>query len=323
MNTTSDSKYARQAEMLANRVKKQYRHFRKKFARQHIEVFRLYDGEIPEIRAAVDWYAGHLVVAEYTRRDSNPHWLPMMGTAVGQALKVAPENIHLKERQAGYQDGKRYQRFDTTNRTIVMHERDLKFYINLWDYVDTGLFSDHRNTRMRVRETVQGKDFLNLFCYTGAFSCYGAKGGARTTTSVDRSQSAIEWARENMTLNGIAMEHHHLIQADTFDFLKQAADAGQRFDMCVVDPPSFFTRRREGDHFDIDRDHPDLLKGVIRVIRPGGLVYFSTNHQDFTPRMDDLPGLESHGEITASTIPEDYQRKHKQIHRCWKLLVKE
>ena len=147
--------------MLANRVKKQYKHLKKKFARQNIEVFRLYDGDIPEIRAAVDWYAGHLVVAEYTRRDSNPQWLPMMGNAVAQALNVTPENLHLKERQAGHQDGKRYQRFDTTNRKIVMQERDLKFYINLWDYVDTGLFSDHRNTRMMVRDLVEGKDLLN------------------------------------------------------------------------------------------------------------------------------------------------------------------
>ena len=321
METKSDPKYVKQAEMLANRVKKQYKHLKKKFAKQNIEVFRLYDGDIPEIRAAVDWYAGHLVVAEYTRRDSTPQWLPMMGNAVAQALNVAVENLHLKERQAGHQDGKRYQRFDTTNRKIVMQERDLKFYINLWDYVDTGLFSDHRNTRMMVRERVEGKDLLNLFCYTGAFSCHGAKGGARSTTSVDRSQSTIDWARENMTLNGIPMEHNHLIQADTFDFLKETADAGQRFDLCVVDPPSFFTRRSQGDHFDIDRDHPALLRSVIHVMNPGGTIYFSTNHQDFTPHMDPLP-LESHKEITQTTIPEDYQRKHKQIHRCWKLLIK-
>lgn len=306
--------------MLANRVKKQYKHLKKRFAKQNIEVFRLYDGDIPEIRAAVDWYGGHVVVAEYTRRDSNPRWLPMMGDAVGRALGVAPEHIHLKQRQAGHQDGKRYQRFDTTNKKIVMQERDLNFYINLWDYVDTGLFSDHRNTRMMVREAVSGKALLNLFCYTASFSCYGARGGAVTTTSVDRSQSTIDWARENMILNEISLENNHLIQADTFDFLKEAAREGQMFDICVVDPPSFFTRRSKGDHFDIDRDHPDLLNLVIKVMRPGGVIYFSTNHQDFTPRMDLLP-LENHKEITSFTIPEDYRRKHKQIHRCWKLLV--
>ncbi len=320
MDGQTASKYVKQAEMLANRVKKQYRHLKKKFAKQHIEVFRLYDGDIPEIRAAVDWYGGHLVLAEYTRKHSTSQWLPLMGHAVAHALNVPPENLHLKERQFGHKDGKRYQRLDTTNRTIVMQERDLKFYINLWDYVDTGLFSDHRNTRMMVRKMAQGKDFLNLFCYTGAFSCYAAKGGAHSTTSVDRSQSTIEWARENMTLNGLSIETNHLIQADTFDFLKEAADTGQAFDLCLVDPPSFFTRRSRNDHFDIDRDHPTLLKAVKAVMRPGSTIIFSTNHQDFTPRLDRL-SVESHREITGATIPEDYRRKHKQIHRCWELLV--
>ena len=319
MERQTEMKFARQAEMLANRVKKQYRHFKKKFAKQHIEVFRLYDGDIPEIRAAVDWYGGHLVLAEYTRKHSSPQWLPLMGRAVAHALNVPMENLHLKERQAGHQDGRRYHRLDTTNRKIVMQERDLKFYINLWDYVDTGLFSDHRNTRMMVRKMAQGKDFLNLFCYTGAFSCYGAKGGARSTTSVDRSQSTIEWAGENMTLNGLSRENNHLIQADVFDFLNETANTGQTFDLCVVDPPSFFTRRSRNDHFDIDRDHPMLLEAVITVMRPGSTIIFSTNHQDFTPRLDRLP-VESQREITGTTIPEDYRRKHKQIHRCWELL---
>ena len=320
MEKQTGLKYEKQAEMLANRVKKQYKHLRKRFAKHNIDVFRLYDGDIPEIRAAVDWYAGHVVVAEYTRRDSDPQWLPEMGQAVSLALGVPPENLHLKERQAGYQEGKRYQRFDTTNKKIVMRERDLKFYINLWDYVDTGLFSDHRETRMMVREVVPGKDLLNLFCYTGAFSCHGAKAGARSTTSVDRSESTLAWARENMVLNGFSLENNKLIQADTFDFLKTAAENSESFDICVVDPPSFFTRRRKGEHFDINKDHPDLLEMVIKLMRPGGLIYFSTNHQDFTPLLDRLP-VESHREITGSTIPEDYRRKHKQIHRCWEILV--
>ena len=320
MERQAVSKFDKQAEMLANRVRKQYKHLRKRFAKQNIDVYRLYDGDIPEIRAAVDWYAGHVVVAEYARRDSDPRWLPLMGDAVARALNVPVENLHLKERQAGYQEGKRYQRLDTTNEKIVMQERDLKFYINLWDYVDTGLFSDHRETRMMIREVVPGKDFLNLFCYTGAFSCHGAKAGARSTTSVDRSESTLAWARENMILNGFSLENNHLIQADTFDFLKAAAERTDTYDICVVDPPSFFTRRSKKDHFDVNRDHPALLEMVLKVMRPGGIIYFSTNHQAFTPRLDRL-GVESHWEITGITIPEDYRRKHKNIHRCWKLMI--
>ena len=196
-------KYRNQSQMLANKVKKRFKHLRKRYAGQNIEVFRLYDWDIPEIRAAVDWYAGHLVIAEYTRKQSTPEWLPMMGAAVAEALNVPSEKVHLKERFMGGQEGGRYERLDYTDQKIVVSERDLFFYVNLCDYVDTGLFSDHRNTRQLVREMADGKDFLNLYCYTGSFSCYAAKGGARRTVSVDRSETAIRWARENMNLNGI------------------------------------------------------------------------------------------------------------------------
>lgn len=306
--------------MLANRVKKRFKHLSKRFKRQNIEIFRLYDWEIPEIRAVVDWYAGHLVIAEYTRQHSVPQWLPMMAEALAQALDVPMENVHLKERRVGKMDGKRYERLDQTNARIVMNERDLKFFINPSDYVDTGLFSDHRNTRQMVRQMAAGKDFLNLYCYTGSFSCYAAKGGARSTLSVDRSDTAISWAGENMALNGLGSETNVLVQAPTFDFLKQAADNNQTFDLAVVDPPSFSTSRDNNEEFDISRDHPQLLLAVVKVMRPGATLFFSTNHQNFSPRMGTLPVQETL-EITAKTIPEDYQHKNKTIHRCWKILV--
>ena len=158
-----EAKHKNQAEMLANRAKKNYKHFRKRFARQNIEVFRLYDWDIPEIRAVVDWYAGRLVIAEYTRKQSTPGWLPAMGAAVAEALNVLPENIHLKKRYAGKQEGSRYERIDTTDQRIIVSERDLKFLVNLNDFVDTGLFSDHRDTRQMVREMAEGKYFLTLY----------------------------------------------------------------------------------------------------------------------------------------------------------------
>ena len=177
-------KFRNQAEMLANRCKKNYRNLRKRFARQNIDVFRIYDWDIPEIRAVVDWYAGHLVVGEYVRLQSVPEWLPMMGEAVANAMDVPPENLHLKERRAGKQDGKRYERIGYTDQKIIVSERDFRFVVNPGDFVDTGLFSDHRNTRQMIREMAAGKDFLNLYCYTATFSCYAAKGGARSTLSV-------------------------------------------------------------------------------------------------------------------------------------------
>jgi len=306
--------------MLANKVKKQFKHLRKRFAGQNIDVFRLYDWDIPEIRAAVDWYAGCLVIAEYTRKQSTPEWLPMMGAAVAEALNVPAEKVHLKERFMGGQDGSRYERLKYTDQKIVVSERDLLFNVNLCDYVDTGLFSDHRNTRLMVREMANGRDFLNIYCYTGSFSCYAARGGARSTVSVDRSETAIRWARENMSLNGICEEGNTLIQADTFDFLKKAKRDNQSFDLAVVDPPSFSTSRGKIHDFDISEDHPMLLTAIVSLMRTGGTIFFSTNHQNFEPRLDQLDITDAK-EITSITIPEDYVSKKKTIHRCWRITV--
>jgi len=320
MDPILEEKYQRQGEMLANKAKKNHKHLKKRFARQGIEVFRIYDWDIPEIRAVVDWYAGHLVVGEYTRAQSTPEWLPMMGKALAVAFCVPMDKVHLKQRKAGKQNGKRYKRIDHTDTKIVMGERDLKFYVNPCDYVDTGLFSDHRNTRLMVREMARGKDFLNLYCYTGAFTCYAAKGGAATTTSVDRSETAVNWVRENLELNGISSESNDVIQKHTPEFLEKAKKEGRTFDLAVVDPPSYSTTMTTGEAFDIVKDHPWLLNAVVSIMRPQSTIFFSTNHQDFTPKLDVLP-ISSFEEITEKTIPEDYISKRKTIHRCWKIIV--
>lgn len=313
-------KFQCQAEMLANRVIKRFKHFRKRFARENIDVFRLYDWDIPEIRAVVDWYAGHLVVGEYTRTQSAPEWLPLMGDAVAKAMNVPSEKLHLKVRRAGRQDGKRYERLDHTDKKIVVSERDLKFLVNPYDFVDTGLFSDHRNTRRMIREMTAGKDFLNLYCYTASFSCYAARGGARSTLSVDRSETAVAWARENMALNEIPAENNRLVQAHTFDFLKTAKRSGERFDLAVVDPPSYSTTKIRNDEFDVSRDHPRLIMATADVMKAGGIIFFSTNHQDFELQTAFLKGLHVL-EITDATIPEDYVRGRMPIHRCWRITV--
>jgi 23S rRNA (cytosine1962-C5)-methyltransferase len=320
MDTGLMEKFRDQGDMLANRVKKRFKHLRKRFLSQNIEVFRLYDWDIPEIRAVVDWYAGHLVIGEYLRRQSVDGWLPLMAEAVANALDVPMDNVHLKARLAGKQDGKRYERIDHTEQKIIVSERDLKFYVNPFDFVDTGLFSDHRDTRRMIREAAGGKDFLNLYCYTATFSCYAAKGGARSILSVDRSESVLQWARENMTLNAMAPDNNRIIQAHTLDFLKKAARSGPQFDLAVVDPPSFSTTRTRNLQFDIVADHPGLLEAVIAVMRKSGIIFFSTNHQDFIPRMESLNAADIK-EITDLTIPEDYVRKRAPIHRCWRITV--
>ncbi|MDJ0853595.1 MAG: class I SAM-dependent methyltransferase [Desulfobacterales bacterium] len=308
------------AQMLANRVRKRFKHLHKRFARRNIEVFRLYDWDIPEIRAVVDWYDGHLVIGEYTRQQTVPEWLPAMGRAVAEVLGVPGDKVHLKARRAGRQGGRRYERIDHTDRKIIVNERDLRFFVNPYDFVDTGLFSDHRNTRQMVREMAAGRDFLNLYCYTAAFTCYAAKGGARTTLSVDRADTAVRWARQNLELNAIPLGSHTLVQMHALDFLTKARAGGYTYDLAVVDPPSYSTTRVDGEQFDIARDHPWLLEAVIAVMRPGATVFFSTNHQDFQPRLTGLP-LKALEEITEKTIPEDYIRRRAPIHRCWRLTV--
>ncbi len=320
MNLKKEKKYREQAEMLANRVNKKFKHLKKGFAKQNIEVFRLYDWDIPEIRVAIDWYAGHLVIAEYTRKQTIEGWLQIIGSVVAEKLGVTSEKVHYKERRMGANDGKRYERLDYTNNKIIMSERDLNFYVNPYDYVDTGLFSDHRETRQMVREMASGKDFLNLYCYTGSFSCYAAKGGAKSTTSIDRSETAINWLKENMELNEIPEEGNALIALPVFDFLSKAKKEKMAFDLAVVDPPSFSTSRDSTSGFDIVMEHPKLLRSVIELMRDGSVVFFSTNHQDFKPRMDGL-NVTDIKEITLKTIPQDYVNKKKSIHRCWEIIV--
>ncbi|MDJ0722957.1 MAG: class I SAM-dependent methyltransferase [Desulfobacterales bacterium] len=320
MQPQRQDRFERQAQMLANRVRKRFQHLRKRFARRNIEVFRLYDWDIPEIRAVVDWYDGHLVIGEYTRKQTVPEWLPMMGRAVAGALGVPGGKVHLKARRAGRQDGRRYERIDHTDRKIIVNERDLRFFVNPYDFVDTGLFSDHRDTRQMVREMAAGCDFLNLYSYTAAFTCYAAKGGARSTLSVDRAETAIRWARQNLELNAIPLGSHTLVQMHALDFLTKARKGGYRYDLAVVDPPSYSTTRVDGEQFDVSRDHPRLLEAVIAVMRPGGTVFFSTNHQNFHPRLTGLE-LRKMVEITSQTIPEDFRRKRAPIHRCWRLTV--
>ena len=299
-----NKKYAAQARMLANKVKKKYKHLRKRYARQNLEVFRLYDWDIPEIRAVVDWYAGHLVVGEYSRKQSTKEWLPMMGKAVADILGIHRDKLHLKIRKTGVKEGTRYRRFAHVNKKIAMAERDLKFLINPTDYVDTGLFSDHRNTRAMVRERMKGKSFLNLYCYTGAFTCYAASGGAAKTVSVDRSETAIAWAKENLELNGLSGPNHIFIQKDTLDFLNDKKMAHNEFDLAVVDPPSYSTTRITGNHFDIARDHPGMLNAVFEKMKSGATVFFSTNHQNFELKTEPLT-VSDISEITKKTIPED------------------
>ncbi len=266
----------------------------------------------------VDWYAGHVVIGEYVRLQTGPQWLPQMAQAVAQTLNLSPEHVHFRRRQTKTKEGPRYSRLGFSGQRLEVHERDLLFWVNLDDFLDTGLYSDHRDTRMMVRKLAQGKDFLNLYAYTGAFTCAAAIGGAQTSFTVDRSATYLKWAEDNLKLNGFRGAQHTIVQSDVMKFLARAYQEGRKFTLAVVDPPSFFNDRNAGVSFDINRGHRDLILNVLKVMAPGSLIFFSTNHQRFAPCLDNL-GAQNIVEITSSTIPEDY--RNKQIHRLWRIRV--
>jgi 23S rRNA G2069 N7-methylase RlmK/C1962 C5-methylase RlmI len=293
----------RQAEMLANRLRKNFRKLHPRFERRSIGAFRVYDWDIPEVRAAVDWYEGHLVVAEYARAQTESvPWLERMGTAAAEALGVAPARVHLKKRRSG----EKYARLGEKGERLTVRERSLRFLVNLDDFIDTGLFLDHRETRALVEAEARGKSFLNLFAYTGSFTCAAAKGGARDSVTVDASQVYLDWARDHLKANE-ARGDHRLIRADVQEFLR---DTRQRFELCVLDPPS----RSDRGNFDVLRDHRALIDATLRVLEPGGVLWFSTNHQRFEPRLEGL----AFQELTARTVPEDFRRTPHRTFRIHK-----
>jgi 23S rRNA G2069 N7-methylase RlmK/C1962 C5-methylase RlmI len=188
--------------------------------------------------------------------------------------------------------------------------------VNLSDYVDTGLFLDHRITRGMVRDAAASKHVLNLFAYTGSFTVYAAAGGAASTTTVDLLPTHLEWAEENLRLNGLLAPHHALVQADSRDYL--ASLRGRpKFDLAIVDPPTFSNSKRMDDDWDVQQDHAELLAATLEVLRPGGVLFFSTNSRRFKFEESALAGATVR-EITKHTIPEDF--RNKRIHRCWRIV---
>jgi 23S rRNA (cytosine1962-C5)-methyltransferase len=291
-----------QARMLANRLKKNFRKLHPRMEQRRIGAFRLYDRDIPEIRAAIDWYEGHLVFAEYARdQTARLPWLETMARAAAEALEVPWERVHMKKRRAG----EKYERLARKGERIEVREGDLKFLVNLDDYIDTGLFMDHRETRARVRAEARGKSFLNLFAYTGSFTCAAAAGGARETVTVDGSQGYLDWAGDNLRLNGVSGE---LVRAEVDGFLQNAG--ARRWELCVLDPPSFSDHG--GKVFDVQKDHRALIEKTLAVLDPGGVLWFSTNHQRFEPRLEGLSARE------VDTVPEDY--RNRAAHRAFRII---
>jgi 23S rRNA G2069 N7-methylase RlmK/C1962 C5-methylase RlmI len=314
-----EEKTAAQAEMLANRLKKRFRHLKKWAKRREVGAFRLYDRDIPEIPLLLDWYNDSLAGALYRGpregTEAGENWLAAMRRAAAGALDLPADRIFLKERRRlrGRDKGEvQYGKFGNKNFVRLTEEGGLKFKVNLSDYLDTGLFLDRRAVRALVRKDAAGKRVLNLFCYTASFSVYAASGGAVETDSVDISNTYLGWARENFSLNGFAAEifprgprppsgsgsgragtsppggsaapaSNRLIRADVLRFLSAAASAGKTWDLIILDPPAFSNSKKMTASFDLRRDHRELLGRCLSLLAPGGRLWFSADTRGFRP----------------------------------------
>jgi 23S rRNA (guanine2445-N2)-methyltransferase / 23S rRNA (guanine2069-N7)-methyltransferase len=310
----------RQAKEFANRLRNRARHLRR-WPKRGITCYRLYERDVPDVPLVVDRYEDALHIAEFARpheRSPAQHadWLDLMARTAGEVLEVPRDNVFVKHRDRQRGDTQ-YQRVDHQLAKREVQEGGLKFLVNLSDYVDTGLFLDHRLTRQMVRDAAAGRHFLNLFAYTGSFTVYAAAGGAASTTTVDKSATYIDWARENMTLNGFNGPEHHLVRSDIREFLDGLKPRDQ-WDVAVVDPPTFSNTKDAADVWDVQRDHAELLTVLANQITPGGIVFFSTNFRRF--KLDEVVLAERYTirDITRQTIPEDF--RNERIHACWRLV---
>ena len=306
---------------LANRA-----HHLRKLPKRGITCYRLYDRDFPEVPLAIDFYEGeYLHIAEYERPDGrnvgqHKLWLDKMVETAVEVMGVEPRNAFLKRRQRMRGEAQ-YEKFAQKERVIDAHEGGLTFLCNMTDYLDTGLFLDHRITRDMVRKEAAGKRFLNLFCYTGAFSCYAAAGKAASVVSVDLSPNYLEWAEANMELNGFFAPEFpaDYVKADVMKFLSRVDD--NSFDLCVCDPPTFSNSKSTEQDWDVQKCHVALLRLLAQKMSPGGVVYFSNNFRRFKLDEEALSDLYSIRDYTARTLPEDFRNKH--IHQCWRMVKRQ
>ncbi len=308
---------------LTQRVLKNARHFKKWARCEDLTAYRIYDRDIPEFPYAIDWYDGRLHWAAYPRRRARNAEAPLSSdspevSSVAEALEVPIDQVYLKLHAPKAWGKEQYQRLGRTGREQVVREQGLRFSVNLSDYLDTGLFLDHRVTRARVRAEVGGKRFLNLFAYTGAFTVYAAAGGAHETTTVDLSPHYLEWGERNLALNGLQGAQHHFERADALRWLRET-DRSLRYDLIVLDPPSFSTSKAMERRFEIQRDHPRLVADALGRLAPGGTLYFSTNFQGFEAGWRALPPSTALEELTPRSIPPDI--RPATAHRCWRFVI--
>ena len=300
---------------LANRVLKNQRQLAKWARREGLEAYRIYDRDMPEFPLAIDRYADWLHVQVFEkRRPLTDATLDAIRALLAEGLDLRAQQVVIKYRRR-QRGSSQYERLNEQAPSFTVAERGLRFEVNLGRYLDTGLFPDHRDTRRMVGERAADKTFLNLFAYTGSFTVYAAAGGARRSVTVDMSHTYQAWSQRNLVHNRLDdVQRHSFVQADVLEFLARTRTSGARFDLVVLDSPSFSNSKRMQDTFDVQRDQLRLLDDTLALLAPGGELFFSNNRQGFKldPRLHDQATIK---EITERTVPADF-RRHVP-HRCW------
>lgn len=305
--------------MFRNRLTKVFRHIGKQARRLGISCYRVYDHDLPEFPFCIELYGDKLYVAEYKRQHGmtdveHDDWIEKSLGIISSVLMVSEENIFLKLRQRKPGRLGQYQKYDAIQHEFEVEENGLKFIVNLSDYLDTGLFLDHRITRQMVKGQAEGKKVLNLFAYTGSFSVYAAAGNANQVVTVDLSKTYLSWAEKNLKLNGYTeTEKYKLISADVKQYLKTIPAC--YYDIIIMDPPTFSNSKRMNDILDIQRDHSELINDCLAGLKTGGVLYFSTNSRRFV--LEEVKIMASViKNITQATTPFDFEGKLFRLCYC-------
>ena len=317
------SSFAEQDSAFANRLKKNGKSLKGWLKSNQIDCYRLYDADIPEYNVAIDIYADYLVIQEYAapktideqkatkRLQEVIYWAPKI-------LNIPTDRVVLKTRAK--QKGKnQYQRVDKSKQSITVNEHGALFKINLWDYLDTGLFLDHRKTRQIVAKKSKNKSLLNLFSYTGSVSVQAALHGAESITTVDMSNTYLNWAQDNFALNKINGHKYQFIQADCLDWLKKNTST---FDVIFIDPPTFSNSKRMEDSFDVQRDHVSLITDALKSLASGGEIIFTNNKRNFKMDFDAMEALGLQAKAMSDITRDKDFARNKHIHNSWSITRK-
>ena len=317
-SSNANAEFEHKDSAFANRLLKNKKNLKGWLKQEQVECYRLYDADIPEYNVAVDVYGDHLVIHEYSAPSNiEPEKVAKRLQEVvyfaPKVLGVPTDKVIIKTRAK--QKGKeQYQRVEQTKKSMVVHEYGAKLKVNLWDYLDTGLFLDHRKTRQIVAKKSTGKSLLNLFAYTGSVSLQAALHGATKVTTVDMSNTYLSWAQDNFVLNNLSGHKYEFIQADCLQWLKKNEE---KFDVVFIDPPTFSNSKRMGESFDVQRDHVSLITDGMKSVNGGGELIFTNNKRNFKMDFDAVAALGLNvQEMSDKTRDKDFQR-NKHIHNSW------